>query len=58
MTELLVVIALICALLSTAYAAYYQPTAAAHRALYRMLQQGEIKPDEFASHINALERGR
>lgn len=58
MNELIVVVALICALLSTAYAAYYQPTAAAHRALYRMLQQGEIRPEEFASHVNALERGR
>jgi len=58
MTEFLVVLAIVWALLATAYAAYYQPMAAAHRALHQMLERGEIAPDQYAAHLNALERSR
>ena len=56
MTEFLVVLAIVWALLATAYAAYYQPMAAAHRALHQMLERGEIGPDQYAAHLSALDR--
>lgn len=58
MTDVLVVLAIVWALLATAYAAYYQPTAAAHRALSQMLERGEIRPEQYATHLSALERSR
>lgn len=55
MTDLLVVIAMVCALISTVYAAYYQPTAAAHRTLHQMLERGDVRPEEYARHLRALD---
>lgn len=55
MTEVLVALAIVVALLATAYAAYYQPTAAAHLALGEMLERGEIRPEDYARHLNGLE---
>lgn len=56
MTDVLVALAIVWALLATASAAYYQPTAAAHRALSQMLERGEIGPDQYAAHLSALDR--
>ncbi len=56
MTEFLGVLALLSILLAIAYAAYYHPTAAALRALHEALERGEIRPNEYATHLNALER--
>lgn len=55
-TELLVVLAIVVALLSTAFAAYYQPTAAAHRALHQMLERGEIRSEDYARYRDGSEQ--
>lgn len=58
MTEFLGVLAVISLLLAIAYAAYYHPTAASLRALHQALERGEIRPEEYASHLNTLEQSR
>lgn len=56
MTSALVILALASLLVSLIYIAYHDPTATALRALHQALERGEISPDQYASHLSALDR--
>ena len=56
MTELLIIVAAVSLFVVVVYAAYLDPTATAPRALHQALERGDISPNEYASHLNALEQ--
>jgi hypothetical protein len=55
-TELLVIVAAASLFVVVIYAAYLDPTATALRALHQALERGEISPDQYAHHLQSLER--
>ena len=56
MTGLLAIVAAISVFAALVYAAYLDPTATARSALHQALEHGEISPDQYATHLQSLER--
>jgi hypothetical protein len=53
---LLLIVAAVSVFVVLVYAAYLDPTATALRALHQALERGEISPDQYAHHLQSLER--
>ena len=55
-TEPLLILAGVSMFAALVYAAYLDPTTTALRALHQALERGDISPNEYASHLSALEQ--
>lgn len=55
MTELFLVFSVVLFLGAASYLLYHRPVDAARRSLHEALERGDIRPDQYAAHIRALE---
>lgn len=57
MTDLIGFVAIALVLAAASYFTYSRPVDAARLAIREALERGDIRPDQYAAHIRALEDG-